>query len=236
MKLTCSNCRREILLEDAKLPAGPFQVKCPQCSQTIQSRNERNESAVSAEEISPATARYIKRELEALKRELLQAIGSQPSQKIESNHRNIESIETNKSALLCESGTKSAEEISRILKNMGYTVERAATKEEADRKIEAGFYALILLDSVYPDDKDGGQKLLAMINGQKSAQRRQTFVVLLSATLKTTGAESAFLQGANLVLNKEDVKQLEPLLRDGQKNFQQMYSVLNSLILEKNMR
>lgn len=119
---------------------------------------------------------------------------------------------------------------------MGYTVERAATKEEAERKIEAEFYPLILLNLAYPDDKEGGQRLLAVINGQKSAQRRQTFVVLLSTSLKSTGAESAFLQGANIVLNKEDLKQLEPLVRDGQKTFRQLYSVLSSLLLEKNMR
>jgi hypothetical protein len=60
--------------------------------------------------------------------------------------------------------------------------------------------------------------------------------VLLSTTAKSAGAEAAFLQGANLVVNKEELKGLEPALREGQKTFRQLYSVLNSLIHEKNMR
>jgi len=126
-------------------------------------------------------------------------------------------------SLVCESDPKLAQSILRTLQRMGYQTEQAASAREALRKIERGAYAVITINSAFPDDPAGGKSILSKINSRKIEQRRETFAVLLSPGVATAGSASAFLQGANITVNLADLKSLEKLILQGQEEFRRIF-------------
>jgi hypothetical protein len=92
------------------------------------------------------------------------------------------------------------------------------------------------VDYNFPDDKDGGTKIISRINGWKPAARRETFVVLISANIKSADASAAFFHGANITVNKEEIRNLEHLIREGQRRFHEIYRVFNRILEEKTER
>jgi CheY-like chemotaxis protein len=183
--------------------------------------------------VPPEIAAYVKRELSEVKREILSAFGSLfGGGKLPDVSGTAAAADGGKYALVCESDNASAAQITQTLKNLGYIVHVAGTLAESIKRLE-NQYAVITIDSEFPDDKDGGQKILARINGQKPRQRRENFVVLLSAGAKSADATTAFLQGANIVVNKAEIQRLEQLIHDGIRHFQQFYSNFNRILAEK---
>lgn len=139
-----------------------------------------------------------------------------------------------KKALICEDDSAFVEIISDALKRLGYKVDIARTTAEALKRIENGAYNLITVDYNFPDDKEGGVKIIARLNGQKSSVRRETFVVLISVNVKSADASAAFFHGANITVNKEEIRHLEHLIREGQRRFHDLYRVFNRIVEEKN--
>lgn len=277
MKLSCSNCQHSISIEDSKVPAGAFKVKCPKCgkpvivqkdasasgghpsaaaekppaheqppapaaaaetSGAVTAAPEPAEPVLEAEEVlSPALAELVRAEVAAARSEILGSIrgllGTGTGNHSEHLHADGSPAISGRTALVCEHEQQYIDAISATLKKLGYTIELARTTAEALKKLETGTYQVITLRTQFPDDNEGGQKILARINGQKPVVRRQTFVVLVSATIKSADANAAFFHGANITVNKEEIKNLEALIRDGQKNFAQIYRVFNQLLAEK---
>ncbi|HSP05949.1 MAG TPA: zinc-ribbon domain-containing protein, partial [Acidobacteriota bacterium] len=56
MKLTCANCRQQIVLEDAKLPQGVFKVKCPKCGKIVTGQKEATDRQTSTLATAAASA------------------------------------------------------------------------------------------------------------------------------------------------------------------------------------
>jgi predicted Zn finger-like uncharacterized protein len=239
MILTCKNCGQQSNLDDSKVPAGPFQIKCSKCGTAISSKSENSggvPQSRSGEQVSPAITAYLQRELEKFKREMQELIQSRGNLSGAPLDAGGSKTKQDKKALICDSNEASRAQIAGSLRQMGYKVDNAASLAEATKMIESQFYTIITTDSAFADDKEGGQKLLAMINGQKPAQRRETFVVLLASNIKTTGVDGAFLIGANIAVNKDEIAQLSQLIQGGQESFSSIYSVINNLLSEKNQR
>jgi CheY-like chemotaxis protein len=137
------------------------------------------------------------------------------------------------SALICESDSAAADTISTVLRKLGYSVDPASTTTEALKKIESNDYRLVTLDLSFPDDKEGGKKIIGKINGKKPMLRREMFVVLISAAVKSDDANAAFFNGVNLTVNRSEIAGLGGLVRSGQTHFQQIYRTFNRLLAEK---
>lgn len=181
----------------------------------------------------------IKQEIGHLRKEIFSSLGSLFGQgktwhPEKHGMTDVEDDDFNKKALICEDDAAFREIISTALKHLGYSIESAATTAESLKKIESHTYNLITVDYNFPDDKEGGIKIIGKINGQKPNIRRQTFVVLISANVKSADASAAFFHGANVTVNKEDIRHLEHLIRDGQRRFNELYRVFNRMVEEKN--
>lgn len=249
MKVTCSKCQNQIHIDDAKVPAGTFKIKCPKCSsiQTLQGAGAQQPPATASEpdpvpandaEVSPEVEAFVKEEVAAARKEIIS--GLRASLGIEGKWEEEDSeaagTDIGKRALICEDDQVFIDILSVTLKKMGYHFDIARSTAEAIKKVESGFYSLVTVDYVFPDDKEGGNKIISKINGQKPVQRRQTFVVLISANIKSADANAAFFHGANITVNKEEIKNLEAHIREGQRNFQQIYAMFNRVLDDKNTR
>lgn len=244
MKFTCSSCQNPIQIDDAKVPAGSFKIKCPKCQKVIslsapvsappaEASSEQEDASA-----SPELQNFVKKEVAATKREILAAMqslfgGDFKWQTEESPDRRSE---LGKKALICEDDQQFIDIIQPALKRLGFNAEIARSTAEAIKKVEQNFYDLITVDYVFPDDKEGGNKIIAKINGQKPVQRRQQFIVLISANIKSSDASAAFFHGANVTVNKDEIKNLEALIQEGQRHYQQIYNVFNRVLTDKNER
>lgn len=182
----------------------------------------------------------IKREVAQLRKEIFSAFGALFGDKVWGSAMPGATEEQDdsfqKKALICEDEPAFVEIISSVLKRLGYHVSTALTTADSLKRVETGAYDLITVDFNFPDDKEGGAKIIARINGQKAAIRRQTFVVLISASIKSADAGAAFFNGANITVNKEEIRHLENFIREGQRRFQNMYRTFNRIVQEKNER
>lgn len=180
----------------------------------------------------------VKREVGHLRKELMSSLGALFGQrkdwKLDRHAEEEEDDDFARKALVCEDDSAFIEIISGSLKRLGYKVEIAKTTAEALKKIETGTYNLITVDYTFPDDKEGGVKIIARLNGQKPGVRRETFVVLISANVKSADASAAFFHGANITVNKDEIRHLEYLIREGQRHFHELYRVFNRVVEEKN--
>ncbi len=251
MDLTCLHCDKQIHIEDSRVPEGVFKVRCPGCGKLITAERDaespeppkQSPAALPA----PASQDFVKREIAALRQEILELLrntSTHPAQSFQPDAEN-NTLEGRTSlpawpgesvgnvALVCESDPATSMAISNTLKKLGYAVEVAVTAAECLKKLEAKSYRIVTVDSAFPDDKDGGNKIIGRINAMKPAARRLTFLANISTNTRTLDSGTAFFQGANIAVNKADLPKLESLIRDGFQQFQHFYHVFNRLLNEK---
>ena len=263
MVLVCPGCKNKITLDDGTLPIGIFKVRCTGCGRSItaQFKDEPAPSPPSAPvaapappqsqpsgitenarkaatrpdstDVSPAVQAFVKDQLGAAKKEILDAMQSLfQGATIAQNYTSEEEMATAKRALICTGDGAIADTLTATLKGMGYQVESCSSAIEGLKTVDS-MYGIIVLDPVFPDDPEGGKKLIGRINSKKAVDRRQTFLVLISSTQKTLDGNSAFFSGVNLIINKVDLDDFEMTVRQSQKDFQQMYSTFRRIFEEK---
>ncbi|PWT93605.1 MAG: hypothetical protein C5B54_01585 [Acidobacteria bacterium] len=256
MKLVCSQCQQAVQIDDAKVPAGTFKVKCPKCSNVITAQKAAPSSSAaenitaavvespvsdassSEGDVPLATQAFVKKEIAAMKNEILAAMaslfgGDTKWREAGASPEADMDDPLSKKALICSGEDSQIDFISSVLRRLGYALDVARGATEAIKKMDAGSFNLVITCSSLPDDAEAGTKIIGKLNGQKPAMRRQTFIIVVSPTLKNGDSNAAFFQGANLTVNANELKNLETLIREGQRHFQQIYSVFSRVLAEK---
>lgn len=234
MKVACNSCQQTFNVDETKASGATFRVKCPSCANLITvNRDQAAANPVSSP--SNNVEEIVKGEVAKLKKEILQEMSTFYGANIPKLPTNSDKETGNeqKSALICDPDQPMIDQITSVLRGLGYQVDSTKTSADALKKLDQLTYQLITVGSNFPDAKDGAAKILGRINGQKSSQRRQTFVVSISSTVKNADATTAFLHGANIIVNKDDLSRLEGLILEGQRTFQQIYYHFSSVLDEK---
>jgi len=240
MKVACNSCQQIITVDETKASGATFRVKCPSCSNLI----IVNREPVAASNPAPPQTNLettnveeiVKREVAKAKKEIFESMatlfGADISrlQRPEPDH---EGADEYKRALICDPDQPISDQITTVLKRLGYQVDSVKTAADALKKLDQFNYQMITVSSDFPEGKEGASKILGRINGMKSTQRRQTFVVSISSTVKNADATTAFLHGANIIVNKNDLGSLESLILEGQRRFQRTYHHFSAVIDEK---
>ncbi len=249
-KVRCTGCGRSITAQfkDEPVPTpppapvaapAPATVAPPQTPLGYQSHpsglTEKFRPAgtsTDATDVSPAVQAFVKDQLGVAKKEILDAIQSLFQGATIGQTSSEEELITSKRALICSADDTIADTLTTTLKGMGYECESCTSASESLKTVDSP-YGVIVLDPVFPDDPEGGKKLIGRINSKKAIDRRQTFLVLISSTQKTLDGNSAFFSGVNLILNKADLNNFEMTVRQSQKDFQQIYSTFRRIFEEK---
>jgi len=239
MKVTCNSCQQTITVDESKASAATFRVKCPGCSNLIIVNREQpavsNPVPPQSDSQTQNVEEIVKREVAQAKKEIFESMATLFGADIKGlqSRSDEEAGDEYKRALICDPEQAISDEITTVLKRLGYQVDSVKTPADALKKLDEFTYQLITVSSNFPDPKEGAAKILGRINGLKSTQRRQTFVVSISSTVKNTDATTAFLHGANIIVNKDDLGKLENLILEGQRRFQQIYHHFSAIIDEK---
>jgi predicted Zn finger-like uncharacterized protein len=256
MLIVCPGCKNQINIDEATVPSGSFKVRCTSCGRTI-TNQKKSEAAIPQQEkrpspetsgtvtdkirpvtnaseqpenFSPALKNFVYAQVAAAKKEILDAMqvlfrGSSDSL---SNSSSSDSPAGSHAALICGGDRAVLEKLTSLLTPFGYQFQNCMTAADALKSLDSS-YGLIVIDPSFTDDLEGAKKMVGRINAKKAVERRQVFVVLLSATQKSLDGNSAFLNGVNLIVNKSDLENIESFVRQGQKHFQQLYSTIQSI-------
>jgi len=129
-------------------------------------------------------------------------------------------------ALLCTS-EKLREQIGRSLTEDWYHVFVAEDTRQAIETMRANQLDVVLLEPEFDAAEQGAAFVVREINMLRPTQRRRLFFVLLSSSLRTMDAHSAFLNNVNAVVNLSDVPDLSRILEVSLREYNELYREFN---------
>ena len=244
MNLTCNECGHTFQIDKTKIPSPTFNVKCPNCKKVFQASVQADASknaekpinvAGAAEPWKPEVEAAVKRQLEDVRRDILLSVASlvgHPSQTSQAQTAGF----SEKRALVCEPDPALAQQIQFVLQRQGYAVQNSLHVAEALSRLESGFYDVITTNLVFPDDPEGGYKILSKLNGRKTPERRKIFVAMVSEQVKTMSPQAGFFHGVNISVQKSDMQNFERLFQEGVRHFTELYGTYHRMLEEATER
>ena len=239
MLIACPSCQKSVRLDDARVPAGPFTLKCPGCGTPITVQGPNGSPAQEAP-LKPAAEPPVdgnqkplglepgSPEWERLKREVAHQVLWNMGL-VKTRDDDDEDEEGKKQALVCEDEAIFQQAIAQVLTGLRYRVETAPDKKTALDLLSAKSYDLVTVDNRLPDDPEGGTQILQAINAMPPDQRRRMFVAFISADLGTMDTQSAFVLGANLTVGKKDLRRLDKILHQAIREHDRIYNIFRSV-------
>lgn len=248
MIITCKNkvCRFDIEILDDQLKDQPDSINCPKCKtpndvyppglKTKDSKPDNSSSNVE-EGSSSAILKEVDKRLAIFKEDILSDVSrySKKSNLAGSSDPLIfDTLSGNeiKKALICDDDAMVRSIMRDSITKLGFACDEAESVEKALKMLskEDSLYSLLLIDKVFPKDPEGGYKILAHTALLPIAERRKLFVVFISDNIKTKDSGSAFLLGANALVNKKDLSKLTHILEGEMKAYKRLYSVFTACL------
>lgn len=249
MIIVCHKCSARLQVDDTKAPARPFTIRCPKCNGTVDtgSPNRAPEQSATAVGSSPATGdpRFehpIPAPLFQLQPtaegvpgasateklfELLSGVLSQPAPG-RSQQNNRPSWDPRK-ALVCLPDDH-RELVARALAENGYQVFIAQDTRQAVERMRENQLDVVILDHKFDPTEQGSVFVSREVNILRPAQRRRLFFVLVSPSLRTMDAHTAFLNNANAIINVNEIEELPRLLERGMRAYNELYKEFNNVM------
>jgi predicted Zn finger-like uncharacterized protein len=249
MIIVCQKCSSRLQIDEAKVPTRPLNVRCPKCNSEVNLASVNSNSALEGTSASatPAHARFstpkpaplfefqqtVKEEksdsagIEKLL-ELLSGLMSQP------NARGFNSSAPRPSwnprrALVCIL-EENRELLARSLAENGYQVFVAEDTRQAVERMRENQLDVVIVDARFDAVEQGAVFVSREVNILRPAQRRRLFFVLLSPSLRTMDAHSAFLNNVNAVVNVNDMGDLPTLIEHRLRDFNELYKDFNEVM------
>jgi predicted Zn finger-like uncharacterized protein len=212
VQATCSQCSQKIVIDDAKVPDRPFNVRCPRCQTVVRLAGKGADSAPppaptppppTPVDLRPApdagggpTSEGMRAQMMAqLRREMTTGEGGGGPQ-----------------ALVAFPDPGAAAAITLTLTRMGYHVETVDEFDEAARLLDQGAFQVVATARVAAA-QGRPESLYQRLSRLPPDARRRLFVVLVGDEFKTGEGTQAFLVLADLVLHSRDAGNADPLIR-----------------------
>jgi predicted Zn finger-like uncharacterized protein len=247
MIIVCPNCSTRLQIDDEKAPSRPFTVRCPKCSNNVNSAaaSPASEQSALAVGVSPSTAgprfdpaRSAPRfELEP--KAVPDSASVQPEDAVKTllsllrqaaagvaADEGVISPWIRRKALVCTS-EQYREGVARRLAENNYQVFVAAETRQAIETMRSNQLQVVLLETQFDVVEQGAAFVVREINVLRASHRRRLFFVLLSPSLRTMDAHAAFLNNVNAVVNLADLEQLPDVLEIALREFNDLYKEFN---------
>lgn len=255
MIVVCTHCSRRLQLDDAKVPARAFTVRCPKCQNVINAQPSTTEAIHSAlsKVDSPATA-HPRRD-----RELAPAFRLDgPDEAEASNEQQPDAANSAANDLLrllttlVQRGTSSGEKsleakrlawerhrvlvcvepehrqaVARKLAEHEYHVFVAENTTQAVERMREERMDILFLDPNFDPIEKGAAFVRNEINAMRPAERRRTFFVYFTNTGRTLDQHAAFVSNVNLIINHADIEQIPRSLERCIRDYNDLYRDLN---------
>ena len=247
MIIICQKCSSRLQVDETKIPTRPFIIRCPKCHSSVDSGGasapeqsatsagsstatenpkldqpipaplfESQQNAIEASAGSSATERLI---------ELLSGVLNPPT----SAGRGVTAARHTwepRKALICVP-EDNRESVARGLAENGYQVFVAQDTRQAVDRMRENELDTVLLDSRFDPAEQGAIFVTREVNILRPAQRRRLFFVLLSPSLRTMDAHTAFLSNVNAIVNVNEIEELPRLLERRLREYNELYKEFN---------
>lgn len=250
MIIVCQHCSSRLQVDETKVPAGPFTLRCPKCNSNVDSVSASSASEQGAMAVggSPATEepKFEQQttpaplfELETGNEshadastaeklaELLSGLIRTPAV-MSRNSKNVRPSWDPRRVLVCMP-EDNREVVARGLAENGYQVFVAEDTRQAVERMRENQLDVVLLDPRFDPVEQGPVFVTREVNILRPAQRRRLFFVLLSPSLRTMDAHTAFLNNANAVINVNQIEEVPGLLEHRLREYNELYKDFNSL-------
>ncbi len=258
MVIICQQCAARLQLDDAKVPARAFTVRCPKCQQIINAQPPAavpDYSALGVGDVSaPTQARFGKPMPAPAFKPDAQDDSAEPADQVATNKNEVARL---LSSLLQQAMATAATEASQTTTRRGWGNHRlaliCASPEHriavARVMVENGYEAFVAEDTtqaiermredkmdviVLAPDFDPAEQGAAFISREISALRpivrRRTFFVHLTPDVRTGDPHAALIRSANFVLNPADIEDLPRTFDHAIRAFNELYRNLNNAL------
>ncbi|HKS29718.1 MAG TPA: zinc-ribbon domain-containing protein [Pyrinomonadaceae bacterium] len=256
MIVVCTHCSMRLQLDDAKVPARAFTVRCPKCQNVINAQppaNEQSHSAL-ANSYSPATehprldrnpAPVFKQEINAeaeataesvqadssvaSANDLLRLLATLVQRGATGGEKQVESkrLAWERHRVLVCIEPEHRQKVARKLAEHEYHVFVAENATQAIERMREEHMDIIILDPSFEPVEQGAAHVSNEINAMRPAERRRTFLVHFSATGRTLDQHAAFVSNVNLLVNHGDIEQMPRALERSLRDYNELYRDLN---------
>lgn len=247
MIVVCPSCSTRLQVDNTKSPSRAITVRCPKCNNSVNvaATNPASEHSALAVGGSPSTERTRYEHPTTAPAYQASATTSIVSDKspaedavrllmelLTKGQTNVgDEITRNpwkkRKALVCIS-EKHREQIARCLTDDSYQVFVAEDTRQAIETLRANQLDVVMLEPEFDSGEQGAAFVVREINVLRPAQRRRLFFVLLSSSLRTMDAHSAFLNNVNAVINLTDLSDLSKILEVALREYNELYKEFNA--------
>jgi predicted Zn finger-like uncharacterized protein len=252
MVIICQQCTARLQLDDTKVPARSFTVRCPKCQHMInaqppaQATGEQgavglsgSTSAGSSRFERPRPAPAYKPEAEAADspQDAAAADRDEAAQLLASLfQRAMGAAEASKSAhrrgaehrraLICAS-SEHRFAVARALVENGYEAFVAEDTTQAIERMREDQMDVVLLDPQFDQQEQGAAFIKREVSALRPAARRRLFFVHLLTDARSGDQHAAFVNHANLTINPSEIEEMPYVLERAIRNFNELYRDFN---------
>lgn len=248
MTIVCPKCSSQLEVTEPKIPARPFNVRCPKCNTAVNVGTASPASEKSALTIgaSPATERRrfeasepaplfqlepdVKDDipgpspLEEMNRLLASLLGQ--AGKSDNVAPGLRPPWNRRKALVC-TAAQYREHIARKLAENDYQVFIAQGTGQAVDRMRENPLDVVILDLEFDSGEQGAAFVMREVNVLRPSERRRLFFVMLSPVQRTMDAHAAFLNNVNAIVNLRDVDDLSKILAHALREYNELYKDFN---------
>ena len=256
MQTDCPQCSQKLVVEDDKVPAGPFMLRCPKCQKAIKLPGKGGaalplpgaEQPVEAAPPTQSAAPGIPSSPPSTGGNARQQ--PKPSAPAPPPARPAAAVAppsdfgqptdggdgSAKRALLAltdpsEQGLQNA--VTALLQRCGYGVETATDPQQGIQLLERNSYAVVATTSNGAQGNVSPYKRIAALAPEA---RRDLFLILLGSDFSSGDGTQAFAAMADLVLNPKDVASAEELLRSTVNERTRLFKPLQEAVVRSDRR
>ena len=253
MIVTCPNCTTRLQLDDAKVPARAFSVRCPKCQQIINAQPPappaQRDALAAVSGGVPATTRAQAEATAAPAAPVLRAPAAGDAQGAPADEGEVVRLLTallqrgatevagprgvarrpsweRRRALVCM-GSAHCEAVADALVENYYEVCVVGDAAQAVEQMREVPTDILILDQEFDAAAQGAAAVGRELNAMRMAERRRVVLVHLSNTARTGDAHAAFLGNANLVVNTNDLDNLLRVLDKNIRDLNDLYRDFN---------
>ena len=247
MIIVCQKCDSRLQVDEAKVPSRPFVIRCPKCNSSVNSDlpSATLEQTVSAspstydpsfEQPNPAPLFELQEQAQEPPpvvsadrlAELLAGLINQPAMTGRNLPYDRPAWDPRK-ALVCVP-EEHRETVARGLAANGYKVFVAEDARQAVDRMRENLLDIVLLDPRFDPVEQGPVFITREVNILRPAQRRRLFFVLLSPSLRTMDAHTAFLNNVNAIINVSEIAELPSLIERRVREYNELYKDFNKTL------
>lgn len=235
MIIRCDNCSVSLQLDDAKVPAGNFTVRCPRCQNLLRvtAGSGRSAAVEQMKQNAPAPAVDAGKQAEFAQKEneveinhaLRSLLGALQKETTTIDLNDEEEVKPRRILLCLDQAKKDF--VATILTKAGYKVYAAETPAQANERLREGRTEIVIFSSDFASEFGGAGILQQKINSMPSASRRRLFLACIDDNGTSMNAHEAFLKNLNLIINSSDLDQTPMILNRALRDFNEIYRHYN---------